>query len=176
MKDCIVYQSQKSKVFQRVDNQGRVYAVKVLNFEFPRPSDIDKFLNEFEILKLLAATGARQAVQKTRENGRHVLILDWIEGQPLKKVFHGKSGDIADILYRGGSVCLNSLEPFLKWFFRSVMPLPGLVAVFSGMPDRAFVRPVPNAASLCCKSADIAGCFRGRRIRFHMHAGKPPRI
>lgn len=99
MKDCIVYQSQKSKVFQRVDNQGRVYAVKVLNFEFPRPSDIDKFLNEFEILKLLAATGARQAVQKTRENGRHVLILDWIEGQPLKKVFHGKSGDIADILY-----------------------------------------------------------------------------
>ena len=77
---------------------------------------------------------------------------------------------------RGGSVCLNSLEPFLKWFFRSVMPLPGLVAVFSGMPDRAFVRPVPNAASLCCKSADIAGCFRGRRIRFHMHAGKPPRI
>ena len=29
---------------------------------------------------------------------------------------------------RGGSVCLNSFEPFCKWISRSVMPRPGLVA------------------------------------------------
>ena len=28
---------------------------------------------------------------------------------------------------RGGPVCLNSVEPFLKWISRSVMPPPGLV-------------------------------------------------
>lgn len=27
---------------------------------------------------------------------------------------------------RGGSVCLNRLEPFSKWIFRSAMPRPGL--------------------------------------------------
>jgi hypothetical protein len=30
---------------------------------------------------------------------------------------------------RGGSVCLNSFEPFCKWISRSVMPRPGLVAM-----------------------------------------------
>ena len=35
--------------------------------------------------------------------------------------------DVLDRNGRGGSVCLNSFEPFRKWISRSVMPRPGLV-------------------------------------------------
>ena len=39
--------------------------------------------------------------------------------EKLKQASHSKA--------KGGSVCLNSFEPFRKWIFRSVMPPPGLV-------------------------------------------------
>lgn len=38
------------------------------------------------------------------------------------------SNNLGKLASRGGSDCLNSFEPFLKWISRSVMPRPGLVA------------------------------------------------
>ncbi|PRY69328.1 hypothetical protein CLV76_1564, partial [Marivita geojedonensis] len=38
------------------------------------------------------------------------------------------AGNLRDLALRGGSVCLNSFELFLRWISRSVMPPPGSMA------------------------------------------------
>jgi histidine kinase len=99
MSDRLIYESRKSKVFYRTDESGAAFAVKVLNFEFPTPDDISQFHNEFDIIEGLHLAGVRNAIKKTRENGRHVLIMEWIKGQPLKEAFRDKTGDIVDALH-----------------------------------------------------------------------------
>lgn len=87
MSDRLIYESRKSKVFYRTEGTGAAYAVKVLNFEFPTPDDISRFHNEFDIIEGLHLPDVRKAIRKTRENGRHVLIMEWVQGQPLKEAF-----------------------------------------------------------------------------------------
>jgi histidine kinase len=99
MSDRLIYESRKSKVFYRTDETGAAFAVKVLNFEFPTPDDISQFHNEYDIIEGLHLAGVRNAIKKTRENGRHVLIMEWIKGQPLKEAFRDKTGDIVDALH-----------------------------------------------------------------------------
>jgi hypothetical protein len=37
--------------------------------------------------------------EKGRENNRHYLMLEWIEGDNLSVAFRGKQNDIVDFLY-----------------------------------------------------------------------------
>ena len=99
MTDQLIYESRKSKVFYRTENSGAAFAVKVLNYEFPTPEDISQFHNEFDIIQGLHLSGVRNAVKKTRENGRHVLIMEWVKGQSLKEAFRDKTDDIIDVLH-----------------------------------------------------------------------------
>ncbi len=94
MADRLIYESRKSKVFHRTEADGAAYAVKVLSFDFPTPDDISQFHNEFDIIEGLSLPGVRKAIRKTRENGRHVLIMEWVKGQSLKEAFRDKTGDI----------------------------------------------------------------------------------
>ena len=100
MVDRLVYESKKSKVFRRQeDGSGMVTAVKVLNYEFPTPADIAQFHNEFDIISELKLPGIRGLLRKTRENNRHVLEMEWVEGENLKTAFRQKSCDILDVLH-----------------------------------------------------------------------------
>lgn len=71
---------------------------------------------------------------------------------------------------RGGSVRLNSFEPFRKRIFRSVMPRPILVAMGRDMPDRASVRPTMNAVSLSCRTPGTGAGFPAQPRRCRKHA------
>jgi serine/threonine protein kinase len=99
MGDRLVYESKKSKVFRREDGSGTVTAVKVLNYEFPTPADIAQFHNEFDIIRELKLPGIRGPLRKTRENNRHVLEMEWVDGENLKTTFRQKSCDIVDVLH-----------------------------------------------------------------------------
>ena len=99
MGDRLVYESKKSKVFRREDGSGTVTAVKVLNYEFPTPADIAQFHNEFDIIRELKLPGIPGPLRKTRENNRHVLEMEWVDGENLKTAFRQKSGDIVDVLH-----------------------------------------------------------------------------
>ena len=84
MVDRLVYESKKSKVFRRQeDGSSMVTAVKVLNYEFPTPADIAQFHNEFDIVSGLKLPGIRGPLRKTRENNRHVLEMEWVDGALL---------------------------------------------------------------------------------------------
>ena len=99
MNDRLVYESRKSKVFKRVGPDGEPLAVKVLNYEFPTPEDIAQFHNEFDIIEGLGLSGIRNVVDKGRENNRHVLVMEWVDGQSLKDAFRDKAGDVEDALH-----------------------------------------------------------------------------
>jgi predicted ATPase/class 3 adenylate cyclase len=100
MGDRLVYESKKSKVFRRQeDGSGTVTAVKVLNYDFPTPADIAQFHNEFDIVCELNLPGTRGMLRKSRENNRHILEMEWVEGENLRTTFRHKSGDIVDALY-----------------------------------------------------------------------------
>jgi histidine kinase len=100
MGDRLVYESKKSKIFRRQeDGSGAVTAVKVLNYEFPTPADIAQFHNEFDIISGLKVPGIRGVLRKTRENSRHVIEMEWVDGENLKTAFRQKSSDIIDVLH-----------------------------------------------------------------------------
>ncbi len=100
MTDRLIYESKKSKVFCRKEtDSGQSFAVKVLNYEFPTPEDIAQFHNEFDIISGLSLAGVRNAIRKTRENHRHVLVMEWIEGESLLTAFRNKTDDIVDFLH-----------------------------------------------------------------------------
>src|ERR1700722_6722686 len=100
MVDRLVYESKKSKVFRRQeDGSGMVTAVKELNYEFPTPAEIAQFHNGFDITCGLTPPGIRGPRRKTRENNRHVLEMEWGDGENLKTAFRQKSGDIVDVLH-----------------------------------------------------------------------------
>jgi serine/threonine protein kinase len=98
--DRLIYESKKSKVFRREAGVGGdVTAVKVINYEFPTPADIAQFHNEYDIISGLRLAGVRNAIRKTRDNNRHVLEMEWVDGESLKSAFRDQSGDIVDVLY-----------------------------------------------------------------------------
>lgn len=99
MTDRLIYDSRKSKVFCRAEGGVQAFAVKVLNYEFPTPDDITQFHNEFDIIHGLTLPGVRTAIGKSRENNRHVLLMEWVDGLSLKEAFRDKSGDILDVLH-----------------------------------------------------------------------------
>ena len=100
MGDRLVYESKKTKVFRRQDDaSGAIKAVKVLNYEFPTPADIAQFNNEFDIISGLKLPGIRAALRKARENNRHVIEMEWVDGENLKTTFRQKSSDIVDVLH-----------------------------------------------------------------------------
>lgn len=100
MTEKLIYESRKSKLYYRPDSEwGKPVVLKVLNYEFPTPSDISQFYNEYDIINSLQLGGIRNVLKKGKEKNRHALILEWVDGEPLHKAFAGKQNDILDFLY-----------------------------------------------------------------------------
>lgn len=100
MAERLIYESRKSKVYFLDESEwGKPVVKKVLNYEFPTPADIEQFYNEYEIISSVKLEGIRNALKKGKEKNRHVLFLEWIEGENLNIAFRGKQNDIVDFLY-----------------------------------------------------------------------------
>ncbi|MFN8277416.1 MAG: protein kinase [Chitinophagales bacterium] len=100
MSEKLIYESRKSKIYVRDDNEwGRPVVMKVLNYEFPTPNDITQFFNEYDIISSVRLEGIRNALKKGKEKNRHALFLEWIDGESLNIAFKGKQQDIADFLH-----------------------------------------------------------------------------
>src|SRR5580698_121638 len=100
MIEKLIYESKKSKIYLRDESEwGIPVVMKILNYEFPTPHDIAQFENEYEIISSVKLDGIRNVLKKGKENNRHALFLEWVEGENLNNAFRGKQNDIADFLY-----------------------------------------------------------------------------
>ena len=69
MKENLLYESSSSKLIHRVDDDGDEYVIKVLNVEFPTPSEIRHFYKEYDICSLLPSEGLENGRSKSYEKG-----------------------------------------------------------------------------------------------------------
>src|SRR6185295_4261621 len=100
MTEKLIYESKKSKIFFCEETEwGKPVVMKVSNYEFATPKDLSQFYNEYEIISQINLGCIRNALKKGRENNRHYLVLEWIEGENLSVAFRGKQNDIVDFLY-----------------------------------------------------------------------------
>ena len=100
MVEKLIYESKKSKVyFQDESEFGKPVLLKILNFEFPTPSEIAQFYNEHDILDGLELLNTRNVLKKTKAKNRHALYLEWIDAGTINEVFKNKRGDIIDFLH-----------------------------------------------------------------------------
>jgi len=100
MTEKLIYESKKSKIFFCEKTEwGKPVVMKVSNYEFATPKDLSQFYNEYEVISQINLRCIRNAIKKGRENNRHYLVLEWIEGENLSVAFRGKQNDIVDFLY-----------------------------------------------------------------------------
>ena len=100
MKETLIYESKKSKIFFCEDTEwGKPVVMKVNNYEFATPKDLSQFYNEYEVINQIKLGCIRNVLKKGRENNRHYLMMEWIEGENLSTAFRGKQNDIVDFLY-----------------------------------------------------------------------------
>lgn len=100
MTEKLIYESKKSKIYYRSESEwGKPVLVKVLNYEFPTPADVQQFFNEYDIIFGLQLPGIRHVLKRGKEKNRHTLYLEWIEGENLSAAFRGKQNDITDFLH-----------------------------------------------------------------------------
>ena len=100
MIEKLIYESKKSKIYFHSDSKwGRPVLIKLCNYEFPTPSEIAQFYNEFDLLDGLNLKHTRNVLKKSKEKNRHAIYLEWIEGNTVSEVFKNKQGDIVDFLH-----------------------------------------------------------------------------
>ena len=113
MAEQLIYESKKSKIYLVDDGEwDKPVIMKILNFEFPTPAEIDRFYNEFDIINGLQLKNTRNVLRRSKAKNRHALYLEWFQGKTLKEVFQKKQNDILDFLYMaiGASDALGEIH------------------------------------------------------------------
>ncbi|TAD83443.1 MAG: GAF domain-containing protein [Bacteroidetes bacterium] len=100
MAEQLIYESKKSKIYLLNENEwNRPVVMKILNYEFPTPSEIAQFYNEFDIIEGLNIPGIRNVLKRSKAKNRHTLYLDWFPAVTLRQAFERKPDDLLDFLY-----------------------------------------------------------------------------
>ncbi|TVP48413.1 MAG: GAF domain-containing protein [Mongoliibacter sp.] len=96
----LIYESKKSKIYFLEESEfDKPVLLKILNYEFPTPKDIEQFYNEFEIIDGLGIKGTRMSLKKLKYSGKHAMYLEWVKGKTVKEAFKGKQKDTLDFLH-----------------------------------------------------------------------------
>lgn len=80
--------------------------------------------NEYRHVELL--TGDVRRRRWTTEQKLTIIEQSFEPGEPVSSAAR-RHGVAPNLLYRGGSVCLNSFGRFVKWISALIMPPPSLV-------------------------------------------------
>jgi serine/threonine protein kinase len=100
MRETLIYESRNSQIYLLEDSEWKVPVVrKTLNNEYPSPSEIARFYNEYDIISGLQAGGIRKALKRSRHKRRHAIYLEYVDAKTLAEAFAGKQNDIVDFLY-----------------------------------------------------------------------------
>ena len=95
----LIYESKKSKLYLVEDSEwGKPVLMKILNYEFPTPIEINKFYNEYDIIEGLNLSGIRNVLKRSKAKNRHALYLEWFESQTVAEAFRNKQNDVYDFL------------------------------------------------------------------------------
>ncbi|MDT8447310.1 MAG: AAA family ATPase [bacterium] len=78
--------SHSKTLFCLGEEEGKAVLYKVLKNEQLSARELASFRNEFNILNEIECRGVRRAVRTERLDGRHALVLEWVEGVDLSQL------------------------------------------------------------------------------------------
>ncbi|MCG6921744.1 MAG: AAA family ATPase [Acidobacteria bacterium] len=88
--DAPLYESANSLIYRLPPGEYDSPAIlKILKTDYPPPERIAQFNNEFELTKDLDGAGIRRAYRRDKVDGRHGIVLEYIEAQTLREAFAG---------------------------------------------------------------------------------------
>jgi predicted ATPase/class 3 adenylate cyclase len=100
MPETLIYESRNSQIYLLDTSEWGVPTIrKTLNNEYPSPSEIATFYNEFDIISGLQAPGVRKVLKRSRYKRKHAIYLEYVDAKTLSEAFAGKQNDIADFLH-----------------------------------------------------------------------------
>jgi predicted ATPase/class 3 adenylate cyclase len=86
----LLYESANSVIYLLPPGEFESPAIlKILKADYPSPERIARFHNELELTKGLAGAGIRKAYKRDKVDGRHGLVLEYVEAKTLREVFAG---------------------------------------------------------------------------------------
>ena len=83
----------RTTLYVQQDHRGRSL-LKILNEEHPTQEDLVRFYNDLEITRGLRIPGVRRGLRKDRVNGRHALVLEYVEGEALGRQLVEREADL----------------------------------------------------------------------------------
>ena len=94
-----LYESANSLIYRLPPGEfGSPAILKVLKADYPTPDRIARFNNELELTKSLSADGIRKAYKRDKVDGRHGLVLEYVEARTLREAFAGGSQPLETFL------------------------------------------------------------------------------
>jgi predicted ATPase/class 3 adenylate cyclase len=105
MSEEVVYESPRCKIHKTNDlENGYIRAKKILNIEYPSPSEVNSFYKEYEVLNGISFKNSRNVFRKQIEDNKYTFSFEWLDGVTLKEFFTGKI-DIAFFLETAIRIC-----------------------------------------------------------------------
>jgi predicted ATPase/class 3 adenylate cyclase len=97
--EALLYEGANSLIYRLPPGESTSPAVlKILKADYPPPERIAQFNNEFELTKDLDAAGVRKALKRDKVDGRHGLVLEYVEAQTLREAFADGALSLATFL------------------------------------------------------------------------------
>lgn len=87
----------RTTLYIQRDARGPVL-LKVLNEDNPTPEELVRFLNDLEMTRELSISGVRRGLHRSRLNGRHTLVLEYVPGEALGRKMVESEADLVPFL------------------------------------------------------------------------------
>jgi predicted ATPase/class 3 adenylate cyclase len=86
----LLYESANSLIYRLPPGEFDCPAIlKILKADYPPPERLARFNNELELTRDLTGEGIRRAYKREKVDGRHGLVLEYVEAKTLREVFAG---------------------------------------------------------------------------------------
>ena len=90
----------QGSVFETIDDDGKVYAVKEMIDNFTNPKDrteaIDRFEAEAKMLRRLSHPRIPKVYADFKDEGRQYLAMDFVRGEDLEEIIHKHPGGLPE--------------------------------------------------------------------------------
>ncbi|MDM8550246.1 AAA family ATPase [Desulfobacterales bacterium HSG2] len=101
----VLYESANSVIYHSdAGDYETPVIVKILRSEYPTPRQIVRFGNEYEFTRDLDIEGIRRAHRLLKIGTRHAMVLEYVDGKPVREVFAGDQRDLGNILKAGTGI------------------------------------------------------------------------
>jgi predicted ATPase/class 3 adenylate cyclase/predicted Ser/Thr protein kinase len=94
----LLYESANSLVYLLPGEDLPRAVLKILKADYPPPERVARFHNELELTRGLAGERVRRACRREKVDGRHGLVLEYVEGQTLREAFAGGTQPVGTFL------------------------------------------------------------------------------